>query len=410
MSWNPVLNKVIEVKREWEKICCHEFGSPINTFEEMLEIVNIKEYNELFDCLQLNQFNEFLLIRYGLAEMQKGMWEDENSIYRECRSVVIDLKNECLVITPFKKFFNLDEVKENKLDNVLKKINEANIVEIVDKLDGSMQCARWYNDNVFMSGSMAININNSWRLQDGMSMLTKNHKTMLKENPEYTFVFEYISMKDAHVVLYNKEQEGLYLIGIRDVNTGIQLNYRDIKEFSKRYNVHMAKIENIKIDEVLKNMKIFKSNEKEGWILNIDGHLIKIKCDDYVHLHRLLDKFSSVNVIIENVAEGRIDDMLSKVPESYIHRITQISDKIINWRDETLKNIDKYYGLAPKTNTKEFMIWVDNEVPCEIKGYVKLKYKGIGFNVLKRKVEGYKKLKDLGICEDYSALFSSLED
>lgn len=410
MSWNPVLNKVIEVKRKWEDRCFHEFGNPINTFEEMLEIVNEDEYNKLFDCLQLNQFGDFLLIRYGLAEMQKGMWEDEDSIYRECRSVVIDLKNECLVIAPFRKFFNLDEVKENKLEKVLEKINNAKTVEIVDKLDGSMQCARWYDDKVFMSGSMAIDIKNSWRLQDGISMLTENHKRMLKENPEYTFIFEYISVKDAHVVIYKKEQEGLYLIGIRNVNTGKQLNYKDIEEFSKRYNVHMARIENIKIDKVLKDMKTFKSNEKEGWILNIDGHFIKIKCDDYVHLHRLLDKFSSVNVIIENIAEDRIDDMLSKVPDSYKHRITQISDMIINWRNETLKNIDKYHELAPKTNIKEFMIWVDNEVPSDIKGYVRNKYKGIKFNVLKRKVEGYKKLKDLGIGEDYSSFILSEEE
>lgn len=102
--------------------------------------------------------------------------------------------------------------------------------------------------------------------------------------------------------------------------------------------------------------------------------------------------------------------MLSKVPDAYKDRITQISDKIINWKNETLKNIDKYYDLAPKTNVKEFMIWVDSEVPYEIKGYVKNKYRGIKFNVLKRKVEGYKKIKDLGICEDYSALFSNLED
>lgn len=406
MSWNPVLDLVIKIKQDYIK----KFNDNERRFEVWLEKLNKDEYNEIFECLQMNQHEDILLIRYGLAEMQKGMWEDENSIYRECRSVVIDLRNECLVITPFKKFFNLDEVKENKLDVVLERIKKAKIVEIVDKLDGSMQCARWYNDDIFMSGSMAIEISNSWRLQDGVSMLTRNHKRMIKENPDYTFIFEYISIKDAHVVLYNKDQEGLYLIGIRDVNTGIQLNYRDIKGFSERYNVHMAKIENIKLEDVLKNMKILKSNEKEGWILNIDGHFIKIKCDDYVHLHRLLDKFSSVNVIIENIAEDRIDDMLSKVPDTYKDRITQISDKIINWKNETLKNIDRYYDLAPKTSIKEFMIWVDNEVPSDIKGYVRNKYKGIKFNVLKRKVEGYKKLKDLGMSENHSSFILSEEE
>lgn len=405
MSWNPVLNLVLKIKKDYQ----YKFKDGNLNFEDWLNKLDKEEYSEVFDCLQLNQHNNFLLIRYGLAEMQKGMWEDENSIYRECRSVVIDLVNECLVITPFRKFFNLNEVEENKLENIINKIKSAKILEIVDKLDGSMQSARCYNGEIFMSGSMAINPENSWRLQDGYSMLTDNHKTMMQCNDNYTFIFEYISKKDAHVVLYDKSQEGLYLIGARNVKTGKQMSYGDIENISNKYKVPMARIEKSSLDDILKKSTELKAHEKEGWIINIDGHLIKIKCDDYVHLHRLLDKFSSVNVIIENVAEDRIDDMLSKVPDSYKDRIVKLSDKITNYKNTTMENISKYYNKAPKDDIKTFMIWVDKNVPSSIRGYVRCKYKGKEINVLKNSAGGYKKLKDLGLYENYSALFADME-
>ena len=46
------------------------------TFEQMLEDLNRQEYNDIFDCLQINQDGDMILIRYGLAEMQAGMWND----------------------------------------------------------------------------------------------------------------------------------------------------------------------------------------------------------------------------------------------------------------------------------------------------------------------------------------------
>lgn len=341
------------------------------------------------------------------------MWEDKNSIYRECRSVVIDLESEELVLTPFRKFFNLNEVEENKLDNILEEIKNARRVEVTDKLDGSMQSARFYKGEIFMAGSMAIDKRDSWRLEDGYSKLTENHKRMIKDTPEFTFIFEYISIKDAHVVNYHKNLEGLYLIGIRNTETGYQLPYEMVKIISKHYKVPMADIENYTLDEILELSKTMKSDKKEGWVLNIDGHMIKIKCDDYVKLHRVLDKFSSINVIIENVAEDRLDDLLSKIPDLYKERIMRIANKIIDYKNKTNKEIEEFYNKAPKENKKVFMIWVKNNVPSNIKGYVRMKYLGKEFNVLKKgcgKVQGYKKLNELGISKSYSALFNSMEE
>lgn len=195
--------------------------------------------------------------------MQKGFWEDENSIYRECRSVVIDLHKEQLVITPFRKFFNLNEVSENHVDKIQEKIKTAKVVEVANKLDGSMQNATWHNDKLFMTGSMAIDKSDSWRLQDGVSMLTENHVMMLKTNPNFTFTFEYISKEDTHVVIYDEKDYGLHLIGIRNKETGEQLSYEDVRFAASIYNVQVVDMETKTLDEMLIEMKQHKSHEKK---------------------------------------------------------------------------------------------------------------------------------------------------
>lgn len=405
-KWNPVYNLIMKIKEDYY----NKFHDNEKDFKVWLEKLNNKKYNDIFNSLQTNQKDNYLLIRYGIAEMQEGMWEDENSIYRECRSLVIDLEKEEIVTCPFRKFFNLNEVKENNIDTIKKDIEKAKIFEITNKLDGSMQCARWYNNNIFMNGSMALDKNASFRLEEGISMLNDNYKRMIKENQDYTFIFEYISLKDVHVVLYNKSQEGLYLIGIRNCYTGEELSYANIKRFSKKYNVPMTNIESISFGEMLSQMKTYKSSDKEGWVLNIDGHKVKVKCDDYVQLHRILDKYASVNVIIKNIADDKFDDMMSKIPDNYKDRILSIANKIIEYRDNTLNRIDKYYKLAPKESRKEFMIWVTNNCPKSIQGYVRNIYLNKPNNVLMKGYCGYKKLKDMDIADSFSELFESIKE
>lgn len=393
-NWNPVFNLVMEIKNEY--IQNNKDG--VLHLEQWLNILNNNKYNEFFDCLQMNQHNEFVLIRYGIAEMQKSMWTDQDSPYRECRSIVIDLKKEEIVTCGFRKFFNLNEVEENMLDNVAEKIKSAKVFEVADKLDGSMQNARWYDGEVFMTGSMALDENESWRLANGKSLFTKQYEEMLKENSNLTFTFEYISDKNPHVVEYKEDQEGLYLIGARDVTNGKQLSYSELSVISSKYpEVKNVKLENKTLDKMLEEMKTLPANEKEGWILNIDEHLIKIKCDDYVNIHRLLDRVASVNVVIESIADETYDDLLSKVPENYRDRVEKISEKVFAYTNTVNRMVSEYYRKAPKGDRKEFMIWVTENTPKQIQPHLRNKYLGKSYNSLKVGKNGYKKMSMLGL-------------
>ena len=409
-NWNPVFNLVMQIKSDYRE----KFGS-IDTikFEDWLSRLSNKEYNNIFCHLKVKQHNNFILIRYGMDEMHESMWTNPESIYRECRSVVIDVVNEQLVLAPFRKFFNLNEVEENKLQNILNKIESAKSIEITDKLDGSMQNARYYDGDIFISGSMALDRNSSWRLEDGYSRLTKSHKKMISENPNFTFIFEYISIRDAHVVTYLPEQEGMYLIGMRNVFTGKQLSYKELQGYASMYGVLMTKIEKRCFEEIIQDVKRLKSSEKEGWVLNIDGHMIKLKCDDYVELHRVLNKFSSVNTIIKSIADGMYDDLISKVPDNYKERLNRIAKVIYEYKKSMNEKIEDYYSKAPKEERKEYMIWVTENCPIEIQGYLRQKYLNGEYHVLKTcyvNSTKYKKINEMGLEQTCDALFADLEE
>lgn len=280
MSWNPVLNKFVEIKNEYKKrlgyityyykegytdeteTCLERWVSELNGIEPFNQY---KEYEELLSCLELNQHENMLLIRYGrysniydgeVEASGEDLWDRYDGFYRECRSVVIDVENDCIILSPFSKFFNINELEETSLENIQRRISEAETIEFSDKLDGSMQSARWYNNKVVMSGSQAINPNNSWRLQDGYRMLNENprYTEMLMKYPECTFIFEYISMKDAHVVKYTKEQEGLYLIGIRRVDDGEEYDYRTVLIFAKAFGIPTTKLFDKTMEQVMSEL------------------------------------------------------------------------------------------------------------------------------------------------------------
>lgn len=427
-QWNPVFRFVMNIKKRYiEKYGEPEYkkyvigGKEISSLEYWILKLNDKKAAEKIQYLEINQNNEFVLIRYGKFSgagdgqyeiTANDLWNADDGFFLECRSVVINLKTEEIVIAPFRKFRNLNECPENDITVVTEEIRNAKTVEITNKLDGSMQCVRWYNGKIFMTGSQSLCLDKSWRLADGFKMLNKANKCMAESNPNLTFIYEYISLADAHVVKYTKEREGLYLIGIRDVTTGKQFSYKEVAEFSTRYNVSMTEIYNKTFDQIMKEVKTIKSDEQEGFVVNIDGHMIKVKGDDYVQIHRILSKISSVNLIIESVAENKIDDLISKVPEAYRERVRIVEKIVLDYVKNMEVEVQKYFDIAPRYDRKTFMIWVENNVPKKYKGYVKNKYFGISNNYIKygsKDSPAYKKLKDMGI-SDYKSIFDNTEE
>ena len=437
MSWNPVLDFVKDLKSEFIKYnndkklyyyknimnkykndfnkdeYDYDYSSSVNYWASVLyKDNNIDYYYKVLSFLKITELNDFILMRYkSYAEINniskefddlvdinlEKLWGIYNGFYRECRSVVIDFVNEKLVLTPYKKFFNYNELKETSEKVILEKINNCEIFEITNKFDGSMQSYRYYKDEIVCSGSLALDKDNSWRLEDGynMFMSDESYYNLCKDFPSYTFVFEYISEDDAHIVKYSEKDYGLYLIGARNTFDGKECNYEDILYLANKYNIKTTVIFDKKFEDVLNELDSVKSDVAEGFVINIDGYRIKLKYNDYVSMHRIINELSSVNLIIKNIADDKYDDFISKVPKEFRNRVEVISKDIFRYINLMTEMTNKYYEHFYNKNIKTFMINVDINAPRYIRKYLKNKYNNKTINYLKSYDNKYIKLGEI---------------
>ena len=426
-SWSSVLKVVKDIKLQLIRKgveLTYDYKNGETCLERWIQQLGDKKYIDIFQHIQTAQNNDLVLIRYGKYSDVFGgeseadyydFWNMHDNFYRECRSIVIDVRNDVVVIAAPDKFFNINENEEYSIENINKLISTAVKVELSDKLDGSVMAARYYNGNIIMSSSQSVNPESSWRLKDAIRILNENvaYIKMVKQFPDWTFVFEYISLADAHVVNYIKDQEGLYLITVRNAITGEQFPYHTIIGLSEIYDIKTTKLFNKTLDEVMSELDNVPSNEAEGFVLNIvqkDGsfRLVKIKYLDYCGIHKILSSISSINLIIKNISDNTFDDLISKVPEVYRWRVERVSKVVYNYIKDINDKVLSFYDVIKDMELKDAMIYVQQNVDKELRGYVISAYKHgtDDLNYIKSRTGSYKKLTDMGISVDnYKDIF-----
>lgn len=412
-SWNSVFNLLMEIKdsiyREYGISFSEKWDN--KSFEDYLVLLNNDYYNKIFSNLDITQKGSLVLLKYKGYQYifndeinNDNFWDMYDGIYNECRSIVIDLNSEEITISSQRKFSNLNERKNYMLEDIQEKIDKAKKVEISDKLDGSNQNFSCNIDGIIIgAGSQSLDINNSWRLQDGFSMLNYQYQAMLQDYSDWTFLFEYISQRDAHVVHYSKEQEGLYLFGMRNKKTGKEKTYQEVISIGNQYGVKTTEVFNDTLEGVMSKVDDYSSDEKEGWVISIqdnDGNIfkVKLKVTDYVSMHGLLGKITSANLVVESIAENKFDDFISKVPVAHRNRVDNYAKVVYNYVSDMEDSIREYHHIAPKQDKKEFMTWVTEQVPKKYQGYVRAIYLQQQYNFLKRgsKIQpSYKKFNEI---------------
>ena len=362
-----------------------------------------EDFYEMFSPLIINEHGDLVLIRYNLMDTDAQFWAKYGGMYRECRSIVLDKRNECLVLTPFRKFFNLNETEETAEKLIRERIANAKRVEVSDKLDGSMQSARYYNGEFVLAGTQALDPDLSFRVAIGYSLLDDNYKRMLLNNPNCTFIFELICREDKHVVLYTEEQRGLYLIGVRNVLTGKQWSYADVIGIAQEYGVKHTRVFDKALDEMLAELDDKSSDEAEGFVIDIDGYKVKLKYNDYLAIHRMLTKLVSTNVIIRCVDNGSWDDVRSKMPEAYrpdadvvVADVKEYVRKMTNLVNEAYKDcIQNYEHSDDKTqNQKAFAMYVMQHHK-KLSGYILQMFRGFENSYLCNRSGRYMKYHEI---------------
>ena len=409
-NWNPVFNLIMEIKDEFlkiEKDINYNFEDEENTttLEVMINKINKTKYSEWLRTIKISQNKTLFLIRYNLITAAEEMWSNPNSINREARSIVIDLNREEIVLCPIKKFFNLDEIPETSLEKVLELLKTAKKIEITNKLDSSMQSAGWYQDYFVLCGSQGCDRKKAWRVDEGIKYIEnhENYLRMLKENPDETFMFEFVHPDDKHIVEYNDNESGLYLLCTRNKYTGEEYSYERMKNYANKYKVLSTDIEDLSFEELLNLKDKFNAREKEGWVIKIDDLRIKLKTDDYTKIHKAYSSKSLTKLLIRSIADGSIDDVYASIPEGIKEKAKMIITDIFSHINEEEQKIKRYYNSIPNNylhNKKEFSLYIKDNIPKEYLGYMFSMYNNQEINILKHK-NRYKKPEEIGLKNYY---------
>lgn len=410
-SWNPVFNEVMRLKEAYTSLNLTNNVPPIcdpdgfkTCIDRWIAATNDTFWSEVRPFLNIKQYKNAVLFKYGnlamLSDLAESMgmstsdelWGAWNYFLTYCRSITIDVAREIILTAPFDKFFNIDELQITSWDRVKTLMNKATNIEFSNKLDGSICIARYVPEDLdFMvtsSGSLNESEENATVLRDIKRMFfsAENEalRNFIKDHRDYTCMFEYIAVDNPIVVRYKKEDEGLYLIGMRNVYTGAMCNYKTLQLVADRYQIKVTSVFKGSLDDVMEVIRTKKSDEMEGFVINIDGQLFKLKTDDYVQVHKILSRLSAPNVIVQAIADEIYDDLLAKVPEPYRPEIKKVSKIIYEWVEYMENRTAEYFAIAPKEDKKTFMVWVNDNVPADIQGAVRNLYLGRTNNFLRR--------------------------
>lgn len=387
----------IDPRRSWKQM----------TLADMEVVDSVLKYSDL---------DQFLLIRYDESSLWsckalvglEDFWTAYGGLLQECRSAVVNIDTMEYAMLPFAKFRNLNEASQYSLSAVQERISRASVVEFSEKLDGSMIQMRYLGNSRFWHGIMmatsgSLHPSRAHQLQYVLDFMEESGSAiekLIRTFPHNTFMFEWIDPRDEHMVRY--KDRGLFLIGVRNTKVGWQWDYHTVLRYAEQYGVPTTRLFSLSIDDALRSLEGMKGSEQEGYVLNVDGFLVKIKCPDFLNLMRAANISSSFNTVVRYAADGTVDDFIAMLPESYQGPAREKLRKLRTYEADVRREIEERCASLP-ADRKEAMLAIDSlPVDSTIKGLLKARYLGRPVEIIaKRKGKSVQYIRESEIDRYY---------
>lgn len=238
---------------------------------------------------------------------------------RECRGLIFDAAG-MIMSRPFHKFFNVGEREETLAHNL--DLTRDHV--IMEKMDGSMIRPMIVNGELRLGTKMGVTDTSiaAEKVLDAMSN-AKAVRAFLEGLvlDGVTPLFEFISPENRIVIEYDREE--LVLLALRENITGEYLELKGTKgdKLKKLFSVvpQYGSVDGSFADYIVRQ----RGREgREGDIVRFaDGHMLKIKNDWYVRIHKVKDKIRSDRHILALVLDGEIDDIMPHLDENDFARV-----------------------------------------------------------------------------------------
>lgn len=290
-------------------------------------IKHIFEGNENYIIAYKDGYTVINYVRAG-KETHPVVESNEHAIMREARGLVFDSVTGRVIARRFHKFFNLGE-REDVME-----IDLSRPHVIMEKLDGSMITP------IPMSyGSIR------WGTKMGVTDVAMQAEVFVAKNPNYTEfaaacrdadwtpIFEWCSRQQRIVLDYPEDR--LVLLAMRDNFSGRYIDRRGIEAMGVLWDLPVVDVVNISESPISQQELVDlvrNRNGIEGFIIQFDdGHMVKIKTDEYVSLHRAKSLLDNERDVIGLILDDKVDDLLPLLPENDRVRLEKFSEDV--WWD-----------------------------------------------------------------------------
>lgn len=287
--------------------------------------------------------------------------DDLSAIRRECRGMLFD-KAGNISARRLHKFFNVNE-KEETLSTAID-FSQPHI--ILEKLDGSM----------ITPIQVASHIR--WGTKMGITDVSMNAEVFVSRNINYqefadyimsfdsTPIFEWCSPKNRIVVEYPHDR--LVLIAIRDNVSGEYRSYQNMCDLAAQYGIDIVKAcsgSASSMQQLLDSTKELQG--AEGYIIRFDnGHMVKVKGDWYVRIHKVKDSLSQEKNIIDLLVNDKIDDIKPHMLEPDKIQLERFESAFWNGINNQVESYQRYFSMVNSSGLDR-KAYAQNWMPTIIK-------------------------------------------
>lgn len=327
-------------------------------------------YSQTHPTLPLTIWNYTEKVQY------EGLWDD---VTLQCRGLITEDTTGKVLIRPFKKFFNYEELiggkwKESQIPT------KGDYVYVQEKMDGSLGILFNYEGEWVMATRGSFTSDQAIK---GLEIVKSKYflDSWLKE---YAYLVEIIYPENRIVVNYGDERVVFLSVVL---NEGWRWNPTDNTELHwttacSIFAANRVKKEDIVkteqhfnfSDELYKSLKEKNEINKEGFVLRFhpDNFRMKIKFEEYVRLHKIMTNLSTTSIWEVVSSGGNIDDILKDVPDEFYTKIklyvSTLNYGYYQYWNQLGKTYDyfrygKYGDVDTEPTKKEFAEHIKNHHP-----------------------------------------------
>lgn len=276
------------------------------------------------------------IYNYTAKAQYENVW---NEATLTCRGLITD-DNGNIVARPFRKFFNLEQV-ERLPDEPF---------EVTEKLDGSLGVMYWLDTKPYIATRGSFE---GEQAQEANRILAGCDTSKLL--PSVTYLFEIIYPENRIVVDYHNRRE-LVLLAAIETDTGKELPYAVLGGLGFGVTPRIAYQTIAELTG-----RDWPGTMREGFVIRFaSGLRVKVKCADYVRLHKLLTGINERTIWRDYLMAGvNLDSLLERVPDEFNAWIKNTVDTMraqYTAIDTSAQSVYRYIreNVAPNGSRREF--------------------------------------------------------